>query len=79
MSETNLGITVGTVLVDLDPRTKGKRFITVTAVTRKHIEYQAGVRKAKVSIDRVYPAGSTKKSGYSIVSGGATLAEYEAA
>lgn len=60
-----LNIVVGTRLRDLDPRTNG-RVVTVTAVTKKHAEYQAGVRKAKISLDRIFPFGSTRKSGYAV-------------
>ena len=58
----------GTLLKNNDPRVEGTAaaVIRVLKVDREYAYYHTGQRHAKIRLDRIYPAGSTRKQGYSV-------------
>lgn len=68
-----LGLKLGDKLRDNDPRTEGKRIITITRFTRPggkwYAEYFSGHRNCRVSFDRIYtdPEMRPRSQGYTLV------------
>lgn len=63
-----MAMKVGDRIRDNDPRTGG-RVVTLTGVGSvngvDYVTYKAGTRKARIRLDRVYPFGSKRKTGWS--------------
>lgn len=55
----------GTKLLNNDKRS-GFSVVVVTRVTDTHVYYQAGTRKAKIALNRIYPFGTKKAQGYNL-------------
>lgn len=63
-----MNIKEGTLLKNNDPRVAGTAaaVIRVKNVIGGYAYYDAPTRRAKIRLDRIYPAGSTRKGGYSV-------------
>jgi hypothetical protein len=55
----------GTVIENNDPRKRGERH-EIVAVANGYIYYQAGVRRARVRLDRILPPGQRNANGWSV-------------
>lgn len=59
-------IRVGSTLETNDKRTPGHR-VTVIGVDKTYATYQAGVRKARIRLDRIYTDGKPRSQGWNLV------------